>query len=188
MDGCPPGKTAHAGGPNPAWVPGQVPQGGDSQPNWTQTPAGALPGRCQGAFSRSSGHWFPILLPLPSLAPTKHQALKGREPTPASLRPPPMALRICSGPENSEDSKYLLPTGEGKYSPNGQVELPVRPCQEQMQSGEPAWRQPHRQSVLSGWAPEGLTPASVFPLATQGQQHTRAPHGTRDSATRKTQQ
>lgn len=161
-DRCPPSE-ALAPGVQPCLGPGAGLPSLKTHSLAGHTPAGTLPG---GLFQEHR----PLV---PSLAPPSqagpHQTLGPQEQGAASapLCPPPMPLRICSGLEDREDSKYLLPTGEGKYSPNGQAEVPVHPCQKQMQSGGPAWRQLHRQNVLRGWAAAGLTPASVFPSGTQ---------------------
>ena len=91
----------------------------------------------------------------PSLAPSpgphhhpphphpRHRAFKSKWTHPGIPAPTPLPLRVCSGPENSEDGKYLLPTGEGKYCPKGQAEAPAHRCR--------------RQNVLSVRAPEGQT-------------------------------
>lgn len=136
-----------------------------SQLSGMQTLAGSRP----GALSGSSAHWSLVSLPLLGQPPAGHQASKGgsggRSNAPASLHLPPLPLRVCSGLENGEDGKYLL-TGQGKYCPQGQEEGPVCRCQEQVQSGEPAWRRRRRERVLRVRAPEDTHPGSSLGLPT----------------------
>lgn len=83
VDRCPPSKAAGAGHPTLPGCTAGFPRWGhrcpSRQPSWL----------CQGVFSRTSGHWFPVLLPLPG--------------SPAC---PSMPLRACSGREDSMVNIY----------------------------------------------------------------------------------
>lgn len=140
-------------GPHRARARGQTPSRGTQASPLTasldaethQGSAGSLP----GGLARSSGHWLLVSLPLLDRTTTpphphpRHRAFKSKWTHPGIPAPTPLPLRVCSGPENSEDGKYLLPTGEGKYCPKGQAEAPAHRCR--------------RQNVLSVRAPEGQT-------------------------------
>lgn len=131
---------------------GRLPQGEHrhlpSRPRWMQRLTRAQPGLCQGALpgAQVTGSWSRSLswtAPPPPHPHPRHRAFKSKWTHPGIPAPTPLPLRVCSGPENSEDGKYLLPTGEGKYCPKGQAEAPAHRCR--------------RQNVLSVRAPEGQT-------------------------------
>lgn len=138
---------------------GQAPQWGTDVP-LTASRCRGSPGLGRGSATEPFQELRPPvsgLAPSPGPAPPGTRPSRASGPTLASPHPPPVALWVCSGLEDSENGKYLLPTGEGKYCPMDQAEVPDHRCQEQMQSGEPAWRQLHWKNVLSVWAPEGQT-------------------------------